>query len=167
MDPEVKAMADIVAALQGLDEDSVGRVLRWALQRFKISAKVPSGKESAQGDTNGDNGAEEKPVFKSFHELYDAANPSSGADKALVAGYWFQVLKGQEDLDSQHLNKELKNLGHTSTNITRDLDALIGRSPRQVIQVRKDGKTKQARKRYKVPREGIKAVEKMLKPNSE
>ena len=81
----------------------------------------------------------------------------------MVAGYWFQELAGQDDLDSQRINKELKNLGHPSTNITRDFDALIRRSPRQVIQVRKEGKSRQARKRYKLTREGIKAVEQMLK----
>jgi hypothetical protein len=168
MDPEVKAMGDIVAALQGLDDDGVARVLRWALQRYKVSAKSSGGKGPASGDDSEKDGEEiEKPEFQSFHELFDAANPATAPDKALVAGYWFQVLKGQEDLDSQQLNKELKNLGHPSTNITRDLDGLISRSPRQVIQVRKEGKTKQARKRYKLTREGIKAVEKMLKPNDE
>jgi hypothetical protein len=167
MDAEVKAMADVVAALQGLDDEAVARVLKWALQRYKISANGILSKEST-AQAGEDEGAETGiSSFENFHDLFDAANPASAPEKALVAAYWFQVLAGQEDFDSQQLNKELKNLGHPSTNITRDLDALIGRSPRQVIQVRKEGKTKQARKRYKVTREGVKAVEKMLKPADE
>jgi len=159
MDAEVKAMADVVAALKPLDEETVARVVKWAAQRYGISLKAGAGRAPSGAGAEGD---EEETAFKSFHELFDAANPNTAPDKALVAGYWFQVCEGQEDLDSQQVNKELKNLGHQSTNITRDLDALIRRTPRQVIQVRKQGSTKQARKRYKVTREGIRTVEKML-----
>ena len=101
--------------------------------------------------------------FTDCHELFDAGSPSSGPEKALVAAYWFQVVQGNDDLDSQQLNTELKNLGHPSTNITRDLGGLINRAPRFVIQVRKDGTSRQARKKYKVTREAIKAVERMLR----
>jgi hypothetical protein len=162
MDAEVKAMFDVVAALQGLDDEAVGRVLRWALQRYKISGKEALLKSSAAAGEPEEEPSGEPSRFENFHELFDAANPASAPEKAMVAGYWFQVVAGQEDFDSQQLNKELKNLGHPSTNITRDLDALIGRNPRHVIQVRKEGKTKQARKRYKLTREGAKAVERLL-----
>jgi hypothetical protein len=83
-------------------------------------------------------------------------------EKVLVVAYWFQVIQGQDDWDSFAINTELKHLGHPSTNITRDLDSLMNRAPRLVLQVRKDGTTKQARKRYKLTREGVRAVEKLL-----
>lgn len=162
MDKEIKAMGDIIAAFDGLDEEAIARVLRWALQRYKIGKGPIPTIQLAEGASPNEIASK----FSSFHELFDAANPASAADKALVAGYWFQVLRQQDDLDSQQLNTELKNLGHPSTNITRDLDALIGRTPRHVIQVRKEGKTKQARKRYKLTREGIKAVERLLQQES-
>ena len=68
----------------------------------------------------------------------------------------------QEDWDAQAVNSELKHLGYQSTNITRDLDALMARTPKMVLQVRKEGTTRQARKRYKLTREGIKVVEKLV-----
>lgn len=167
MDAEVKAMADVVGALQGLDDEAVARVLKWAFQRYKAAVKDAAPKDS-EAEEESEAGAEKgSPAFQNFHNLFERVNPASAPENALVAGYWFQVLAGQDDFDSQQLNKELKNLGYPSTNITRDLDALISRSPRQVIQVRKDGKTKQARKRYKLTHEGVKTVERMLKPVGE
>lgn len=164
MDPELKALAAVAEALASLDEDAISRVLKWAAERFNVqlnrtALRVGPGvagsseSQSAGGTTSS---------FADFHELFDAAQPANGPDKALLAAYWFQVTQGHEDLDSQTLNKELKNLGHPSTNITRDLDSLINRTPRYVMQVRKEGNSKQARKKYKVTREGIKAVERML-----
>ena len=100
-------------------------------------------------------------AFGGFHELFDAANPGTSVEKVLVAAYWFQVGQKNEDLDSTELNRALKNLGHPSSNITRDLDALINRTPRLVMQVSK-GPTKSARKRYKLTREGIRAVERLV-----
>src|SRR5262249_48226225 len=137
------------------EADAVRRVLRWAMERFQAKGTPPS--SSADGL--------EKPASRNFteiHELFDAANPTTGIDRALVAAYWFQAVLQHEDLDSQDINKELKHLGHPSKNITRDLDHLINRTPRYVMQVKKQGTTKQARKRYKLTREGIRAVERML-----
>jgi hypothetical protein len=162
LDAEIKAMADIVTALQGLDQEGIGRVLRWAFQRYQVSLKLPAGTVTTDARALEGRGTIERKAFDSFHELFDAANPNTGSEKALVAGYWFQVLQGQDDLDSQQLNKELKDLGHPSANITRDLDRLIDRTPRYAMQVRKQGSTQQARKRYKLTREGIKAVEAMF-----
>ena len=35
-DPELKAMAGVVAAVDGLDEEVIVRVIIWAAQRFKV-----------------------------------------------------------------------------------------------------------------------------------
>jgi hypothetical protein len=154
-------MSDVAKALSGLEPDAIRRVLKWATDRYQT--RVPGQAEGAGAEA----AVAERRSFADFPSFFDAANPQSGPDKALVAAYWFQVVKGQEDLDSSALNRELKNLGHPSTNITRDLDALIKRTPRLVIQVRKSGTTKQARKKYKLTREGIRAVERMIGAVSE
>ena len=160
MDPEIQAMSDIAKALEGLDQEAARRVLKWAIERFQLRAMGMAGPGGGTGTT----GASPLPsrAFTDFPELFDAANPQTGLDKVLVAAYWFQVSQGQEDWDSQTVNTTLKQLGHPSSNITRDLDALIKRTPRLVLQVRKEGTSKQARKRYKLTREGIRAAEAML-----
>lgn len=158
MDSEIQAMSDVTAALEPLDEEARRRVLRWANERFKIQ---PS--KSTQTEPDRDPSKQ----FESFDQLFDAANPATASEKALVAAYYNQVVQGQEDFDSMALNRQLKHLGHSSRNITRDFDALIDRTPRLAMQVRKQGSTRQARKKYKLTAEGIKAVQKMLQNDQE
>jgi DNA-binding PadR family transcriptional regulator len=48
------------------------------------------------------------------------------------------------------------------SNITTALSSLIERKPQLVIQTRKSGNSKQARKRYRLTDAGIRAVERMI-----
>ena len=153
MDPEAKAIADIVEILSPLEPESIQRVLNFITHRYQTKSSASGTVEQPASDISAPVGS-----FSEFHELFYAANPSTAVDRALVAAYWFQKALGQDELDAFALNKELKYLGHPSTNIARDLDALIGKTPRLVVQTRKEG----SRRRYKLTREGIRAVEKML-----
>lgn len=156
MDPEIKAMVDISEALSQLEPEAIRRILKWANERFLVKPLSPNASDRLVTE------ASETPTFTGFHDLFDAASPSTAIDKALVAAYWFQVVQGHEELDGFQLNKELKNLGHPSTNITRDLDSLMNRNPRLVMQIRKEGGSQQARKRYKLTTEGIRSVQRMI-----
>jgi hypothetical protein len=162
-DPELAAMGAIAYALQSLDQDATRRVLDWATKRYvqkvmAYDATFPTTIPAAAAVPSQSSPA----TFEAFHALFDAANPKAATERALVAGYWFQVVLGNPDFDSQALNRELKHLGHVSTNITRDLDQLMARTPRFVIQTRKLGSTRQARKQYALTNEGIKVVNAML-----
>jgi len=161
LDLETQAIADITKALSQLEPEVIQRVLKYLMQRYQPKLQSTPSPDLASSDTR----QVASSSFNEFHELFDAANPASSPDKALIAAYWFQVVLDHEELDGFLLNKELKNLGHQSGNITRDLDALMSRNPRLMLQTRKEGSSKQARKRYKLTREGIRAVEKMLSAN--
>ena len=167
VDQEVKAMGNVAAALEGLDEDAIARVLRWAAQRFggaKGEALV-SATPGSGGSGNGGSGASvihEPPAFEDFVDLFDAATPKTEADRALVGGYWLQVVSGNADFQSQDVNTALKDLGHGVSNITAAFDSLQERKPALVRQVAKSGRTRQARKKYKLTQAGITAVGKML-----
>ena len=89
-------------------------------------------------------------TFVDFADLFGAADPSTHAEKALIAGYWLQVCQGAESFDSQSANKELKNLGHGLPNITHALTSLKETKPALVQQLRKSGSSQQARKTYRV-----------------
>ena len=163
---EIEAMQNLAGALSGLDPDATRRVLKWAMDRYQVKpATPPPAPPPMRAEAEPAVPAApvpREPAFGDFADLFDAANPESGVENALVAGYWFQAVQKHAELDSQQLNSALKNLGRPSSNITRDLDSLMTRTPRLVIQVRKDGNTKQARKRYKLTTEGVRAVERML-----
>lgn len=160
-DPELKAMGKIAAAVKGLDEETVKRVLDWAVKRFR-----PLSIKETLVQVLG-NAEELSSTFKDFPALFDAADPDSMTENALVAAYWFQVVCGQNDFDSASINKELKHLGRASSNITRDLDGLMAQTPRLVIQTRKSGSAKQARKQYKLTTEGVRLVQRMLERKKE
>lgn len=159
MDPEIKAMSEISEALASLEPDVVRRVLKWAGEKYqvKLTGAAPGGEK---GLSTG--GSSDTRSFSDFSDLFDAASPSSGLERILVCAYWFQVVQGQADFDSQSLNTELKNFGHPSANITRDMDSLVNRVPKLILQTRKEGTSKQARKKFKLTREGIREVERLL-----
>lgn len=166
---ELGAMVQIEAALKDLQDDERDRVMHWALSRFRIQTKASStggertdigagvtGTPASGAQRNGSAEYEDLATF------YDAASPSSDAEKALVGAYWIQVREGAADVDAQSVNTQLKHLGHGISNVTRAFEGLKAQKPALVVQLRKDGSTQQARKRFKVTAEGKKAVERML-----
>lgn len=165
LDPEVQAMSSVAQALADLEEEAQGRVLEWAWKRFRTSSPVPTSRHVAV-DSSPDEGpssnSPEDDRFEEFYDLFEAAAPGSGPDQVLVGCYWFQELQGQDKFDSQSINTLLKNMGHGSSNITRDMNGLMGRTPSLVMKVKKEGSTKQARNQYKLTRAGLQAVEEMI-----
>lgn len=166
---EIQAMQTVAEAVSDLDDEARGRVLRWAAERFSVvvtgapmSGRTPGPSGMAGNVANGPSSNGEVPQFSDIAELYAAAAPESEVDKALVAGYWFQFNQGQPDFGSQEVNSALKNLGHPIKNITSAFDSLKGRKPAPVMQVKKSGTSRQARKTYKLTVAGKSAVEMMI-----
>ncbi len=100
--------------------------------------------------------------WSNLGELFEAANPQTDSEKALAAGYYFQVIDGEEELTSRDLNDALKHLGHGVGNITMAIQGNISAAPALMRQTKKTGKTKQATKRYRVTEAGVKRVEQMV-----
>lgn len=163
-DPEIKAMTTIAKALDDLEDEQRGNVLLYINTRYGSSMPRQRHRGGDGRMYGGDGGQSDyaPDEFDNIGEFFDAANPTTEADRVLVVGYWIQVIDGEEDFESAAVNKHLKNLGHTVSNITRAFDQAMGKTPRLVIQTSKSGSSKQARKKYKVTREGIKRVKKML-----
>ncbi len=158
-DAEVEAMTGIVTVLGDLDEESRARVLRWAAERYGVQLGQGKRDRGSKGAALEYQSEEE---FEDVASLYDAANPHTDAEKAIVVGYWFQVVEGRNELGSQEINTQLKHLGHGVKNITSALTDLMQRKPRLVIQVQKSGRTQQARKKYKITTEGLKFVRRLI-----
>ena len=158
-DQEITAMTSIVKALDGLkDDEARQRALRWAMSRYGVVASFGAAPGRLAASPEEDVAGEPY----DFAALFDAADPQTDEEKALAAGYWFQVKEGNTDLDAQTLNSALKDLGHGITNITVALGRLENRKPSLVRQTKKSGKSKQARKKYRVTTAGKRAAEKML-----
>jgi hypothetical protein len=161
IDKETKAIGEIASVMEALEEDQRGRVIRYILERFNIVGASKDTRASV-GAPRPEPEAETPADFQDFASLADACNPGTDSLRALVAGYWLQVVQGAQGFDAQSANNELKNLGHPSANITVSLGTLIKQRPSLVLQLRKSGNTKQARKLYKVTESGIRKVRSML-----
>lgn len=158
---EVDAMRQVSAALEPLAPDQQGRVLRWAAERFALPlAPAGDGRQGTHQERTVNGGGGEQPQDPG--EFYAQATPESEPERALVIAYWVQEVRGDGEFDAQSVNTQLKHLGHGVSNITRALDELKARRPQLVIQVQKSGKSKQARKRYKVTSAGKTEVKRML-----
>lgn len=162
VDPEVEAISKVNDALSGLENDVVQRVLRWALSKYSPPGIDPEKTATFKLAHDAETVAELNRKYDDVATIFTSANPKTDNNKALVVGYWLQFVEGIKSLDSQRINQELKHLGHGVVNITRTLDRLIAKKPSLVIQIKKAGKTKQARKKYKLTEAGRKAVEAML-----
>lgn len=163
VDPELQALSAISSLLSELPGDSQARIVNWITSRFGghgvVRGALKSGDSAHEPGVRGD--------FPDIATLFVTASPTTGSEKALVVAYWLQECLGQEEWEGFAVNTELKHLGHGLKNVTDALNSLIEHKPQLVVQLRKSGKTKQARKRYKLTTEGIRKVRLMASSASE
>ena len=166
--PEMDAFKTVYDALEPLETEARQRVFTSVATMLAIGADAvksntsPPSRELARGAENvhDDNDGTDK--YTAFAELYAEADPTSNADKALIAGYWLQVCKGTDNFSGFSINNELKNLGHKLANVTDALSKFIETKPQLVLQLKKTGKSRQARKTYKLSKAGIDRAEEMI-----
>jgi hypothetical protein len=163
---ELAFMKAIAEGAKGLDDATIRRVLRWALEALvapqAVGSTVGNPTITSAAPDAARTAAAERPQYATLADFFSSCNPATDTEKALVVGYWAQVKEGSPEFDAQSINKELKHMGHGVANITSAFDNLIARKPQFVIQTRKSGNTKQARKLYKLTTEGIRTVERMV-----
>jgi|SRR6185437_5695658 len=155
---EIDAMKQMGQLMEKMGEGARERTLNWLLSKYGMkSGGPPRNVHKLQTEivtTTND--------YSSFAELFDVANPNGERERALVAAYWTQVCMGAESFPSQALNDQLKDLGHRVSNITDALTRLKSDKPALILQLKKSGTSKQARKTYKLTQEGIRKVDAMI-----
>jgi hypothetical protein len=156
-DPELDAMAALSEALGPLEGTARERVLRWAADKFEVPSALPR-QRAAEIDEGSDGELE----FKDVGDLVHAAQPVGGPQHALVVAYWFQEVQGQDGWSGADINTTLRNMGQGLANVTTTLDSLKAKKPQLVMQVGKAGRSRQARKTYKLTTAGVREVRQML-----
>jgi hypothetical protein len=155
MDPELEAMGRVAAALDALDAPSQARVLRWAADRYAEDGSIFQSHDRQR--PNFETGTPED-----IAELFADANVRTDTDRALLAGYWFQHHLEARDWTGQQVNSELRQMGVGASNITHVLSRLIAQRPALVQQLSKSGRSKQARKQYRLTTAGLQAARALL-----
>jgi hypothetical protein len=159
---ELAAMKKISDALEPLSDAARVRALQWAVSRFQGSRALAVLDQAASLTAIASNGGTDR-GYSTFAELFDAADPITEKEKALVAAYWMQICENEPSFPAQQLNDLLKDLGHRIGNITEALTGLKNERPALVLQLKKSGSSRQARKIYKLTQEGTKRVVAMTK----
>lgn len=169
-DTEFAAMQALYNALAPLEAGARSRVVNYVVARLEIATRLtrattPDADFPAEDEApakNNEAASATPSGYGTFAELFDAAQPSTTARRALVAGYWLQVCQGAESFDGQSANTALKHLGHGLPNVTNAIESLKNQKPALALQLKKSGKSQQARKTYKLTTAGTKAVEDMI-----
>jgi hypothetical protein len=168
---ELAAMSAIRKALADLEDDSRDRVFDWVLNFYGRSSSreqrqsprqptLPQQRQSSEPErADADTGNDQ---FADFAAFYHAANPATEAERALVGGYWFQVLQKKSDFEAAEVNKALNNLGFRIGNIAARLTDLMALRPAPVIQTGKSSSVKQAHKQYRLTDHGSRRVRQMI-----
>ena len=166
---EFAAIQKVYSELEPLAEEARVRVVKYIVSLFGIGAHLnlePSSgavdDEEAETPAMSKGSSGVSSVYGEFADLYDAADPKTNADKALIAGYWLQECVGAENFTAQSANTELKHLGHGLANDTVSIDSLKKMKPALALQLKKSGKSQQARKTYKITTAGVKQVQEMV-----
>ena len=87
-DDEIEAMKKIRAALEPLDDSARQRALQWAASRYRTSASSATTTRIPDVVADAPMGNSQ---FATFAELFDAAQPTTEKEKALVCAYWIQI----------------------------------------------------------------------------
>ena len=166
---EFEALKTVYTTLEPLTAEGRNRVISYVVDRLGIADLAKASSTRSEGeDGEADSPSEQNDVpngqnsFSTFAELHNAASPGTNAEHALVAAFWEQVHEGNETFGSQAVNTKLKDLGVVIKNITDAFNQLKGSKPALLLQLRKSGSSRQARKTYKLTEAGLKRVQEML-----
>jgi hypothetical protein len=167
---EAEALQAVLQAIADLPTAAIRRIIDWVADAYEIrtgavrSATASNAGTQLRGVQGGRHPTEaQSSEFADIATFYDAAKPSTDVLRALVVGYWLQVLERQESFTSQAVNGTLKDLGHGVSNITKAFRHLATHDPVWARQVKKSGTSRQARKLYRLTNEGVREVERMIK----
>ena len=97
-----------------------------------------------------------------FNTLIEKWTPTTQAEWALLGAYYFQRILGHQNVTGLQVNKELKQHGYGVANITDCFTINMDADPARMLQTKKSGKSKQAKKLYLVTTAGTKYVEDKL-----
>ena len=162
LEPEIKALNDIYTIINGLDHEARRRVLHWINERFSSEVTKKMAVQGIKNQEGSSVSSFEIKSFKSIVDIFSKARPKNDAEKVLIVASCLQENKPGEELTAREINMRLNHLGHSVRNITSTIGTLIKKRPQLMIQTRKEGKTRQAQKRYKVTAEGLAEASRMI-----
>ncbi|MFL5385728.1 MAG: hypothetical protein ACJ8GN_24705 [Longimicrobiaceae bacterium] len=176
---EVKALLDeINEAISGYDPVLKEKARDLLLERaFGARAGRGAARAAAADEDGGGAPGEEAPRRRGrprgsgaprratggISALVEQWKPETMAERALLGAYVLARGRPDRTVTSQAINAELKRNGLPVPNITRAIESNLRARPPLMVQKKKMGTTRQARKQYALTQEGVDLVESKLR----
>lgn len=103
--------------------------------------------------------------FETIDDLFLKANTKKVSHRILLVAAYLQETGNLRELSSIDINSQLKKLGYGVPNITTLINGLLKKTPPQIIVTRKEGDTKQSRRKFKVTEKGFKDALSFITPS--
>lgn len=160
---QVKSVLDeINQAISGYDPVLKEKALDILLEQAFGGRGAPAAAAPARRRGRPRREATEAAEAPSLGSLLERWTPSTMAEKALLGAYYVSRVRGEGNVTSQAINTELKRNKMPISNITRAIEANMRPDRPLMVQEKKMGSTKQARKQYSITPEGVEFVERRL-----
>ena len=166
--PEFIAMQAIVDAIADLSELEKRRVAAWLVDYTaqETSSRTDTNETNSQVDTSTHGSIEEGAIgpepISSFPELYDAVAAKTGAQKAVVAGYWLEKYEGHDSWKASEVNKLLKSIDVKVSSISIVLANAVKAAQPMVTELGRLGEGQRSRKTFRLNEAGVAFVENRL-----
>jgi hypothetical protein len=142
----------------------------------RAAAPAPSGRDEGEREEGGEEAPRRRPGRPkgsgtgrrgprggmAMPNLLGQWQPETMAERALMGAYTLSRGKADKTVTSQAINAELKRAGIPVPNITRAIESNLRAKPPLMVQKKKMGTTRQARKQYAITPEGVEFVENKL-----
>lgn len=161
---QAKALLDeINAAISGYDAVLKERARDILLEEAFGVKPVDGGREGEGPARRARAGPVPRRARGSAGALLEQWRPDSMAERALLGAYVLSGGRADRTVASQAINAELKRHGLPVPNITRAIESNLRSRPPLMIQKKKLGTTRQARKQYAMTQAGVELVEARLR----
>jgi hypothetical protein len=158
-DPVLKERArDILLERAFGARSARGGAQRAAVEDGELAAgeEAPRRRGRPRGSTNA------RRAGTGISSLIERWKPETMAERALLGAYVLARGRPERTVTSQAINAELKKNGLPVPNITRAIESNLRSRPPLMVQKKKMGTTRQARKQYALTQEGVDLVESKL-----
>lgn len=171
--PELVVMQKIAEAVAGLTPTEKKRVAAWlheyATDENEQVGFAPTGNFDIEDDQESyedtESPEEELPVitgidaYYNFVDLLNDVAPKTGAQKAVVAGYWLEKKNGQQSWKASEVNKLLKSVDVKVSSISIVLSNAVKSSKAMITELERLGDSERSRKTFRLNDTGIAYVE--------
>lgn len=173
--PELVVMQKIADAVAGLTPAEKKRVAAWLHEYASDESWKTSAAPAANFDADdvwesfepSESAAEEPTAagidaYLDFGDLFNDVAPKTGAQKAVVAGYWLEKKNGQESWKASEVNKLLKSIDVKVSSISIVLSNAVKSSKTMITELERLGDSERSRKTFCLNEDGIAYVEDRL-----